>query len=78
MAQPNEFWVVSVPDDATTGASLRLLAVHPSADDAKTTVTNLPADVTGRVVVLARTVMFVRAMAVTTTESEAPIIVTEG
>lgn len=74
MAQPNEFWVVGVPDDATSGASLRLLAVHPSEDEAKAAVTNLPADVTGRVVVLARRVMFVRAMAVTTSESEAPIV----
>jgi hypothetical protein len=74
MAQPNEFWVVSVPDDATSGASLRLLAVHPSEDAATTAVANLPADVTGRVVVLARRVMFVRVMAVATNESEAPII----
>jgi hypothetical protein len=73
MAQPNEFWVVSVPDDAGTGATLRLLAVHPSDAEAKKAVQDLPSDVTGRVVVLSRTTMFVRAMAVTTTESEAPI-----
>jgi hypothetical protein len=73
MAQPNEFWVVSVPDNAGSGASLRLLAVHPTENEAKKAVEDLPSDVTGRVVVLSRTMMFVRAMAVTTTESEAPI-----
>jgi hypothetical protein len=78
VAQPNEFWVVSVPDDAASGASLRLLAVHSTDNEAKKAVANLPADITGRVVVLARTVMFVRAMAVTTTESEALTIGDEG
>ena len=73
MAQPNEFWVVSVPDDAGVGASLRMLAVLPTDAEARKAAQNLPSDVTGRVAVLSRTTMFVRVMAVTTEETEDPI-----
>jgi hypothetical protein len=73
MAQPSEFWVVGIPVDASSGASLRLLDVRPTVDEAKQAVMDLPADITGRVAVLQRATMYAREMAVTTTETEAVV-----
>jgi hypothetical protein len=73
MAQPTEFWVIAVPEDAGPGTSLRLLDVKPTESDARKTVASLSSDITGRVAVLERSVLFVREMAVTVSESEAAV-----
>jgi hypothetical protein len=73
MAQPAEFWVVAIPEDAGPGASLRLLDVKATAEAARKALTDLPSDITGRVAVLERSVLFVRELAVTTSETEAAV-----
>jgi hypothetical protein len=73
MAQPVEFWIIAVPEDAAPGATLRLLDVAATEADAKKVAADLPSDITGRVVVLQRSVMFIREVAVTTTETEVAI-----
>jgi hypothetical protein len=78
MAQPTEFWIVSVPSSATPGASLGLLDVKDTSEKAKAAVDKLPTDVVGRVAILERIALFQREMAVKTTETEEPVKGTGG
>ena len=78
MAQPVEFWVVGVPQNAGPGATLTLLDVLATDDEAVETVGKLASDIVGRVVVFQRFKMFDRQMAVTTSESEVPVKGTKG
>jgi hypothetical protein len=60
----SEYLIVSVPESAQIGATLRLLAVASSSDDAEQAVAELDSGVTGRVAVLERTALFTRRVAV--------------
>lgn len=73
MAQPQEFWVISVPPNAVPGSSMSLLDVKDSVEKARDAIEKLPTDVVGRVAILERKAMFDREMAIKTVETEDPV-----
>lgn len=70
---PKEFLVVSLPDDAGPGATLRLLAVTGTANAAQTEIGKLDSGTLGRVAVLERKALIVRRPAVENVEISDPI-----
>jgi hypothetical protein len=78
MAQPQEFWIISVPSNAVPGASMSLLDVKDSPEKARDAIEKLPADVVGRVAILERRAMYDREMAIKTVETEDPVKGTGG
>ena len=71
--QPKEFLVVSVPDDAQVGASLRLLAIGKTLIAAEKEVEMLDPGTLGRVAVLERKSLYIRRPAVESAELADPI-----
>jgi hypothetical protein len=68
MAEPREFLVVALPDDADVGATLRLLGVAGTPSAAEKLIDELDPRTLGRVAVLERKSLFVRQPAVETVE----------
>jgi hypothetical protein len=71
--EPKEFLVVSLPDDAQPGATLRLLAVSGTRNGAQAAVAMLDSGTLGRVGILERVAVFVRRPAVENVEIAEPI-----
>ena len=71
--QPKEFLVVTLPDDAKAGASLRLLAIGKTLNDADSQVEKLDPSALGRVAILERRKLYVRRPAVESVELTDPI-----
>lgn len=65
---PREFLVVALPEQADTGATLRLLGVAGTQSAAEKLIDELDPGTLGRVAVLERKVLYVRQPAVETVE----------
>ncbi len=72
--KPKEFLVVGIPDNATPGATLRLLGVVPTQAQGDKFIEKMNADTLGRVAVLERCKLYVRKAAVNSDEVNDPII----
>ena len=71
--EPKEFLIVSLPDDARPGATLRLLAVASTRNAAQAAVATLDSGTLGRVVVLECVALYLRRPAVENVEIAEPI-----
>ena len=70
---PREFLLVAIPDRAEVGATLRLLGVAKSLNDAEKQVDDLDPGTLGRIAVLERKSLFLREPAVRTLAVTDPI-----
>lgn len=68
-----EFLVVSLPDDAKPGATLRLLSIAGTQNAAEKKVNELDPGTLGRVAVLERKTLYVRRPAVENVQLSDPI-----
>lgn len=71
---PKEFLVVTLPDDAKPGATLRLLNAHGTLGAAEKAVASLDPGILGRVAVLERKSLYVRRPAVESSALSEPIV----
>jgi hypothetical protein len=70
---PSEFLVVSLPDTADVGTTLRLLGIVKSRSAAEKTVAELDPSTLGRVAILERKALFSRRQAVESVPLSDPI-----
>jgi hypothetical protein len=71
--EPSEFLVVSLPDNADVGTTLRLLGILKSRAQAEKTVAELDPSTLGRVAILERKALFSRRQAVESVPLSDPI-----
>ncbi|HEX9864310.1 MAG TPA: hypothetical protein VGC03_05020 [Acidimicrobiia bacterium] len=62
--QPNEFFVVSIPEPAAPGASLRLLRIVSTFKAAEKAIEDLDSSTLGRVAIVERKALYERRPAV--------------
>lgn len=72
-SEPKEFLIVALPDNASVGATLRLLGFRQSLSAAEKAIAELDAGTLGRVAVLERKVLYVRRPAVENVAVAEPI-----
>ena len=71
--EPSEFLVVSLPDAADVGSTLRLLGISKTRAQAEKSVSELDPSTLGRVAILERKALFSRRQAVESVPLSDPI-----